>query len=429
MGRLGLLRLRSPESSGQKEGDVKRDRCRICQGETICVFDLGSHWPSQFPAEPGKLVGEPTPLRMVRCHNCGLIQLDETVSPEQMFQEQYWYRSGINEAMVAHLTNVTVSAIDYVQIDPDDIVVDVGANDGTLLGLFPDGMFKVGYEPASNLQEALSQHCDIQVKGFFPCDLWLGPEDDKAKIITSVAMFYAVDDPHAFVAGIKKMLHPEGVWVNQLAYLPKMLANSAFDSICHEHLEYYGLLPMIKLIEAHDLMIVDVQEVDVNEGSFRLFIKHQSPEPYFPSSVFEMAVREAEMSLATTNDHYLKLRDDAERTRDQLWGILYDARKRGLVVDILGASTKGNTLLQYCKIGPELVRRAIERSPEKVGRYTVSGIPIVGEVAGRTDPADILLCLPWAFRESLIERERGKWPPGTRLLFPLPKVEFVEIPE
>lgn len=398
-----------------------RATCRACGGAIIGVFDLGEHWPSEFPERPGEHARPKVPLNLVRCHACGLIQLEHTVPAAWMFKEHYWYRSGINEAMCAALWEVVLKACSLVDLAEDDVVIDIGANDGTLLSFYPEmiehRLVRKAYEPAENLQELLRANAEVVYPFFFPSGIHAARQ---AKVITSIACFYSNPDPGAFVAEVKRLLAPEGVWINQLAYLPRMLANSAFDSICHEHLTYWALAPMIRLLFLHDLEIFDAEEVAVNEGSIRLMISHLGSREVSPR-VKKLVDAEEKLGLHNTNEPYLALRDHAVEILAGIWRAINEVGK----CDLLGASTKANTLLQWCNLGPKQIRRAIDRSPEKVGRFTVTGIPIVSEEEGRRDPADLLLVGPWAFRDQLLERERGKWPKGTHVLFPCPKMEQV----
>jgi SAM-dependent methyltransferase len=403
--------------------------CRACGGPIIGVFDLGSHWPSEFPAERGVHARPRVPLNLIRCHSCGLIQLEHTVPPEWMFKEHYWYRSGINEAMVAALDDVCWAAIAAAPLSPRAAVLDIGANDGTLLSLYKKrlGMgtpLRAAYEPAPNMQSELQQHADVIVADFFPDSTKFLPA--QFSVITSIACFYSNPDPAAFAGEVKRLLAPEGVWINQLAYLPKIISNSAFDGIAHEHVTYWSLAAMQHLLRRHALEVYDCEEVAVNEGSVRLFICHEGSREVSPR-VEALLLAEEALHLRDTNEPYLKLRASAELIREGIASHIFETQAAGGEVDLLGASTKANTLLQWGGLYSPTIRRAIDRSPEKWGRFTVTGIPIVSEEEGRRDPAALLIVGPWAFRDQLLARERGRWPAGTRVLFPMPHMEVHEL--
>jgi hypothetical protein len=242
-------------------------------------------------------------------------------------------------------------------------------------------------------------------------------------------MFYDLEDPSAFCREVQYLLHPKGVWVNQLSYLPLMLERKAWDGICHEHLTYWTYCSLSPLLAQAGLQVIKAELLpDVNEGSIRFYITHRNSRiPVQREDLgFLQELGAEEEGLGTTNEPYLRLEGEAKAVARQLRSTVVGAACADERVDILGASTKGNTLLQYCQLRLG-IRQAIERSPEKVGRYTVNGIPIVSEAHGRAEPAKWLLVLPWHFRDSLIARERGKWPAGTKLLFPLPEVESYEL--
>ena len=414
---------------------IERTTCRACGGNWAEVWDVGKYELNDFPENMLKQKHPAAPLVLCRCHPCGLVQLKHTVPPEWMFQEEYWYRSGTNQAMRQHLKDVVEYARELVPVGPDDTVVDIGANDGTLLSYYEGEKtpWRVAYEPAQNLHEQLSKHCNALLRCFFPDPSYkeLVKTAIQAKHITSVAMFYDLDDPEAFVAEVKRLLHPEGIWVNQLAYLPSMLRNNAWDSICHEHLCYYGIGTLMPLLLKHDLQVIDAQEVAVNEGSIRLTITHRDSKVPITwdalKRVRDLSVAEEALRLRDTNEPYFALRARAEEQRREIRKFFLGTVLGGHTVDVLGASTKGNTYLQYCGIDTRMVRQAIERAPEKIGRHTVTGIPIVSEAEARARPAKYILCLIWAFRDAVVERERGKWPAGTKLVFALPKLEMVEL--
>jgi hypothetical protein len=341
--------------------------------------------------------------------------------------EHYWYRSGINEMMVENLQSIVAQVLGMVPLRDGDVVVDIGANDGTLLKAYDHYSIPrvrtVAFEPAKNLIPDLLRNAnpDILVNDFFPCPAYGW---SKAKVITSIAMFYDLEDPGSFVQAIKEVLHPEGLWVLELAYLPDIIKQRAFDSICHEHLEYYTLQTLEWLLNRHGLRIVDAETNEVNGGSMRVFVTHKT----FPAAVKgrigsddrirQMLVRERGFK---TPEHFEWFDQEILRVKDAINSAVESAG----TVDLYGASTKGNTLLQVCGIGPGQVRWALERSEAKWGRYTITGVPIVEERLGREDPADLWLVLPWHFRKGILERERKYVEGGGKILFPMPHREIV----
>ncbi|MHC4733091.1 MAG: class I SAM-dependent methyltransferase [Planctomycetota bacterium] len=409
------------------------EKCRICGTKIDDVIDLGILHLNHFPAKPLEILGAPCPLVLALCPCCGLVQLRHTVPPAKMYGH-YWYRSGINEMMVENLKGIVGQALGMITLEDDDTVIDIGANDGTLLKAYKDFAYAEGkrivrprvrtvaYEPAKNLISDLIENADPDevINDFFPC-AYAG---DKAKIITSIAMFYDLEDPVSFVRAIKEILHPGGIWILELAYLPETIKQRAFDSVCHEHLEYYTLQTLDWLLGRHGLRIIDAETNDVNGGSMRVFVAHRTFPPAVrgragaDGRIRDMLVRERGFKTPEPFERFAK---DIARVKDSINRIIESVE----TVDLYGASTKGNTLLQVCGIGPKQVRWALERSPAKWGRYTITGVPIVEESQGRADPADLWVVLPWHFRESIIERELDYVKGGGRIFFPMPHREIV----
>lgn len=394
--------------------------CRACHTSLLPVLHLGSQWLSDFPANHEEHHHPKVPLVLMACTGCGLVQLEHTAPREWLYEEHYWYKSGINESMVKALKDIVVRATSMVELGRGDAVMDIGANDGTLLSTYPQlgyDLMRYAFDPATNLHGELSYNCEILIPDYFPSEKYDGP---RPKIITSIAMFYDLDDPNAFVKEIKRILHPLGVWVIQMSYLPAMLSMNAFDNICHEHLEYYSLASLSALLTVHGLYIAGVELNDVNGGSFRVYVRHD----VYPVNKVEadhtlqLLLKEVSM-FGTEENVYAIFARNVESVKRTVLRVINEEHCKILY----GASTKGNTLLQYFGIGPGSMDYAIERSPEKVGRYTVNGIPIVDEEWARKDSlsGSMWLVLPWHFKESIIVRERQFLMRGGKLFFPLPK--------
>jgi hypothetical protein len=340
---------------------------------------------------------------------------------------QYWYQSGINETMRAELADVVSEGIAHLGgLADGDIVMDIGANDGTLLSEYAKQVpgvlvTRVAYEPAENLQPALRRHCDIPLRTYFPETLFsLGASRRSVRLITSIACFYAVDDPVTFVRAVADLLTLDGVWIVQFQDLHQMLGATAFDDVCHEHLFYPSLAAIERLITPFGLVLLDAQHRAINGGSLRLTIGRRGR----TVSPCVEVLRAHEAGCEDWETLY-EFAERVETVCAQIRTVVAHARRRGQVIDLYGASTKGNTLLQTCGLGPDLIRQAWERSPEKWERHTVTGIPIVSEEAGRNDPPDILLVVIWQFRKAVIQREAAYLDNGGQLLFPLPYVDIV----
>lgn len=403
--------------------------CRVCPGSAPLepVLDLGWLAPSAFP-DPGASLPGLTPMRLMLCPECLLVQLEFTTDPEALFR-QYWYRSGVNETMVAELADIAASASARVPIDSMSVVVDIGANDGTLLRQYTRGTttpYSIAYEPSRNFREDLAEAADVVVEDFFPpvtvpAD-WAGHVDH----LHTIAMFYDLDDPNRFVHTAAELLHPRGIWTIQFQDLAGMLDATAFDNIVHEHLEYYTLGSLRRLLAHNGLVVHDVEHRAINGGSLRCYVGHREA-PWATvrgeTRVAQQIIDEEQAGLTDAialEGRFLRFRHRIRRARDQI-AALIDARQQLGPIDGYGASTKGNTLLQVFGLGPGNIRQIAERSPAKVGKVTVTGIPIVSEEAWRVDPAPLTLSLIWQFRQHTLRREAAYLQQGGAFLFPLPE--------
>lgn len=401
----------------------ERTVCRLCGGRLDPVLQLGDFALAAFPL-PGDPPTPTAPLDVVICASCRLVQLRHTVARDQLYRH-YWYRSGINEAMRTELTSVVSAALLTVSLYSDDVVLDVGANDGFLLSQYQAmgrRPMRIAFEPAYNLSEAVGAHAEVVIGDYFPQPVVLPDEWQRVvKILTSIACVYDIDDPLAFVREVDRLLHPDGVWIVQFQDLAQMIAAIAFDNICHEHLTYWSLTSFTDLLDRSgtDLQVTHVERRAINGGSLRILVRRR----------FQPADQTVEPLLAAERPllGWQALDRFAWRVREarkQIQGAVQAVADR--TVDLYGASTKGNTLCQFVGLGPDRIRQAWERNPDKVGRLTATGVPIVSEEVGRADPPDLLVPLIWQFRESLLQREAAYLAGGGRILFPLPVVDLVQ---
>lgn len=402
--------------------------CRICGGgELHPVMNLGSQaLTGRFPAanEPDP----PTaPLEVVRCESCGLVQLAHSVNVNEMFRSTYGYRSGTNATMRNHLAQLTADLTKRAALAEGDVVLDVGCNDGTLLKSYPiEKLVRVGIDPiAETFRDQYPAGFNVHAD-FFSADSFRRVMPGRAaRAITSIAMFYDLDDPSGFVADIATALAPDGIWVTEQSYLPEMLDKNSFDTICHEHFEYYGLAQIEKLVADRGLRIFDVRLNDINGGSFQVWVCHAAANYAENTAMLEtLRRRESEMGLAT-DEPFAKLRATVTALGDRLKTFIADEVARGKRVYVYGASTKGNVLLQHFGLDHRLLTACADRSPNKWGLRTPgTAIPIISEEQARKD-ADYFLVLPWHFRDEFVAREADFIARGGRLIFPLPDFEIV----
>ena len=413
------------------------NHCRVCGGSFDPILSLGEQYVSTFLA-PDQPDGPKAPLELVLCQQCRLLQLRDTVPGEMMYQE-YWYRSGTNQTMRDALADISGAASKLVRLKAGDSVLDIGCNDGTLLGSYTvPGVYKIGFDPAQNLAVFSRKIADKVLVGFFDAERFLSDPDlekRRPKVVTSIAMFYDLEQPRRFVADIQKVMHPDGVWIVQMSYLPLMLKQNDFGNICHEHLEYYSLQALEYLFDLHGLSIVDVQLNEVNGGSIRAFIRNREADPtafgddayrkQAAERVSRLRENEGELGLDTATP-YQQFAERVQKIKQQVSGFIRDEVAHKKKVFVYGASTKGNTMLQYFDLDHSVIPAAAERNPDKWGKVTVgTRIPIISEVEARAAKPDYFLVLPWHFIEEFKRREHDYLSSIGKFIVPLPEFELI----
>lgn len=412
-----------------------RNKCRSCGSDALTdILSLGDLYVSNFvDSQDSQENEEPHPLELVLCDvdkgGCGLLQLRHTVSPQKMYRN-YWYRSGVNKTMVKELIGIANIAEKIVTLTAEDIVVDIGCNDGTLFrGYNTKNVNLVGFEPAQNLIPYAQEFTSKIFNDFFSSEPFIKEfNDKKAKIITAIAMFYDLDDPNTFVKDIKEILHPEGIFIIQMSYLPSMLKQNAFDNICHEHIEYYSLFSLENLLKKHGLEIFDVELNDINGGSFRIYIRNtgrQIGDREGKKRVESIFALEEELGLQR-KETYDQFVSRVYKIRDDLCGFIRSEVNKGKKIYIYGASTKGNTLLQFFNLDSGLIKAAADRNPIKWGKKTIgTNIPIISEEQARKEKPDYFLILPWHFMSEFLQREKRYLKSGGKFIVPLPKFRII----
>ncbi len=403
--------------------------CRVCGSRNFKdIFDFGNHALSgRFPA-PGEPDVSAAPLQMILCCDCGLLQLGHDFDRSALYQHDYGYRSGINESMRAHLQALTQGIVARLPLKAGDLVLDIGSNDGTLLKSYATDpeIRRIGIDPTAKQFSAFYPPEIPVVADYFSADVFTAVSDGRrAKVITSIAMFYGLPDPNAFVADLAQTLDPAGVWVLELCYLPRMLELNAFDAICHEHLEYYALAQIEILLNAHGLRVFDVAFNEVNGGSFQIYACHNNAQFAEASSVADTRKAEAGLNLDTSAP-YEAFWQRITTIRDQLRSFLDKNARLEKTVLGYGASTKGNTTLQFCGITDGHIKAVADRNPAKWGRrLPASGIPIISEEEARHMQPDYFIALPWHFRQSFLQREKAFLEAGGHFVFAMPSFEII----
>ncbi len=363
---------------------------------------------------------------------CGLIQLRHTV-PGAILYQSYWYRSGVNQTMTRNLHEIATRAEELVELHPGDLVIDIGCNDGTLLdGYRVSDLKYLGFDPSDVGRYAVAKGYDV-VRDFYSYErLRLRYVDQQARVITSIAMFYDLEYPRVFVEDVARALADDGVWVMELHYLPTMLEMNQFDAIVHEHLEYYSLAVIERLLGEAGLGVVRAELNDMNGGSLRLFIRRAGrfgPQGKDAEALQRLRIREFEMAL-DGSEPYERFAAATEHVGDELASVCRKLVEDGKTIHIYGASTKGNTILQYAGIDRAMVPYAADRNPDKHGSETIgTGIPIISEEQSRELKPDYYLALPWHFMDEFLQREQEFLDRGGRFIVPMPTVRIVPEPD
>lgn len=411
----------------------RRNTCRVCGSSSLKkVIDLGPQYLQGSFVKPGKEMPSTRKIdcTLVRCNPqadenaCGLLQMQHSVPPEILY-DAYWYRSGTNATMRNHLKGIVDSVLEIIN-KKQALILDIGCNDGTLLGYYPPEFIKYGCDPSDVAQEV--KHA-VVVQDIFPSEeLFKILEGKRLDIITSIAMFYDLENPVDFVKGIKKFLAPKGLWVFEMSYMPEMLMLDSYDTLCHEHLEFYSLAVLEKILAMAGMKVFKISFNDINGGSIRCYATHNENSSHYSKENYvlinEVRQREFDMELDTDRP-YVKFQERIEVLRDELFSLITQLKREGKTIHIYGASTKGNTILQWCNIDHTLVDYAAERNPDKYGAMTLgTNIPIISEAESRAMNPDYYLVLPWHFKKEFLEREKEALDEGTGFIFPIPKVEI-----
>jgi NDP-4-keto-2,6-dideoxyhexose 3-C-methyltransferase len=405
-------------------------KCRICGNTNLVkVLDLGEQaLTGVFPKNKKQAVTK-GPLQLLKCHSeidnvCGLLQLAHSYNPEEMYGDNYGYRSGLNPSMVSHLNQKIKLILEIVNLDSGDIVIDIGSNDSTTLQAYPDeGLELVGIDPTGEkFKEYYPSHIKL-ISNFFSLKIFREHfGDQKAKVVTSFSMFYDLESPIDFMCDVRDILELEGIWVFEQSYMPTMLEQNSYDTVCHEHLEYYGLHQIKWMTDKVGLRIIDVEFNNINGGSFSVAVAKANSSYSAFSGLEELLDRELRLGLGTLKPY----QDFAKRVincRSDLLNFLKSSHLIGKKVFALGASTKGNVILQYCEITDKEICFIGEINADKIGSFTPGSlIPIISEQELLLKEPDFLIVLPWHFRDFFLDNKKFK---GLQLVFPLPHLQII----
>jgi hypothetical protein len=403
-------------------------KCRISESENLIqILSLGEQClTGVFPKTKDEDVTK-GPVDLVWSPESGLLQMKQSYSLEEMYGDNYGYRSGLNESMVRHLQRKIKWLENLAKPSDNDLVIDIGSNDATSLKAYSGNFKKVGIDPTGKkFREYYTQDL-VLIPDFFSARKFkeIFPES-RAKIITSIAMFYDLEDPVAFARDISQCLTDDGVWHFEQSYMPSMLRAHSYDTICHEHLEFYSLSVVKNILDASGLKIVDVQMNGINGGSFAVTAAKKVSNLKSNDAIINWLLnQEKEMGLETERP-YLDFAESVFRHRKNLVELVKALVKDGKKVFGYGASTKGNVLLQFCGFTENEIPFIAEVNEEKFGSYTPgSKIPIISETEAKEMNPDYFLVLPWHFKDSILSREEEFISNGGKFIFPLPEIEII----
>jgi C-methyltransferase C-terminal domain/Putative zinc binding domain/Methyltransferase domain len=402
--------------------------CRLCNGARIVnVLDLGKQaLTGIFPKSKEEEVPA-GPLQLCKCADCDLVQLRHNYDLGKLYGETYGYRSGLNQSMVRHLHQKVEKIRSLVHLSGDDLVVDIGSNDSTLLQAYPKGLTLVGIDPSGpKFKQYYPQHVRL-IPDFFSAGLVERFYPGKrAKVITSIAMFYDLERPQDFVDEVARVLDDEGIWVFEQSYLPFMLDTNSYDTICHEHVEYYSLHQIKWLLDRAEMKIIDIEFNDINGGSFSVVASKKTARHVAADALISRTLEDEQRRGLSSIETYTRFGQRIADHRKKLIFLLRELKLQRKKVIGYGASTKGNVLIQYCGINADLIPCIAEVNPDKFGAYTPgSRIPIVSEAEARAMKPDYFLVFPWHFKAEILNREQAFLQAGGQLILPLPTIDLI----
>jgi len=397
----------------------KIKKCLLCKSKKLKkIFSLGNFFISNFVDKNKITKGIKAPLKLMYCSKCTLLQLSHIAPQELMYKKFYWYRSGVTRTMRNALKDIYKSSLKNIKLRKNDVVLDIGANDGTLLKYYNKNIKTIGCEPARNLVSKLKKNCDYVLNDFWSFKklnkILIKNKLSKPKIIMAIGMFYDLENPNKFIRDSALALDEKGIFIAQLMCLKSMIDKNDIGNICHEHIEFYSLQSLKYLFENNGLEIFKIEENDINGGSYRIFCRKLN----------KGSIKLAKENVLTSVKKFVKR---VKMNKSITMKFINKEIKKGKKIFLYGASTKGNTLLQYYKLNNKIIPFAAERSPEKWNKFTIgSGIKIISEKKARKLNPDYFLVTPWGFIKEFVKRESSWVKKGGKFILPFPKFKLVK---
>jgi len=397
----------------------KVKKCLLCGNSKLrSLFNVGNLYVSNFVSKKNIFNGTKSKLNLLYCNHCTLIQLSHLAPQEIMYRRFYWYKSGVTKTMREGLKELFSDCVRKAKLKKNDVILDIGANDGTLLKYFKLNKFKtIGCEPATNLKAELKKNCNYLISNFWSkkelFKLLNKKKLKKPKLITAIGMFYDLEDPNKFIKDAADSLDKNGVFVAQLMSLKSMIEKNDLGNICHEHIEFYSFKSIKYLFERNGLEIFKISSNDINGGSYRFYCRK-----FNKGSI----ILPKENILKMMKKFVYRVKKNKRITLNFIKKQIENNKK----IFLYGASTKGNTVLQYYGLNKRIIPYAAERSPFKWGKYTIgTGIKIISEKEAKKMKPDFFFVTPWGFIKEFIKREKNWLNNGGKFILPFPKMKII----
>ena len=378
----------------------------------------------KFPSINQRIKKEP--IDLVICKKCELVQLNHNFNLKYLYGPGYGYRTGINKTMTDHVKKITMLLAKKTYLKKGELVLDIASNDGTLLNFYKKGVIKFGIDPILKKHKDNYKNIKYSISSFFSAEKVRAKTNKKFKIITALSVFYDLVNPNKFLKDVKKLLLPDGVFLLEFADLASIIKFKMFDTICHEHLEYYSTKVIMNLVKKNGLRVFDIKQNQINGSSKQYFICHGNSKIKSKNKTLNNVLADESKLKLNKVDTYRTFIKQINSLKQRLKKFVDVIKKKKKIIHCYGASTKGNVLLQYFQLDNKKIRFAAERNKNKYGLVTPgTRIKIISEKLSRSLRPDYYLVLPWHFKDEILKRERDIIKNGTKFIFPLPKYEIV----
>ena len=403
-------------------------KCRSCKKSDFedCL-DLGNQTlTGVFPKKKGEKIQNGN-LKLIICKNCKLLQLSRNFNKHAMYGENYGYMSSLNPTMIEHLKSKSKKLLNIIKLNAGDQIIDIGSNDGTFLSFFSKNLIRIGVDPTINKFKKNYLNKIFAIPDFFSKEVLKKFKiTKKTKLITSIAMFYDLEDPVAFAKDIFEILDDDGVWHFEQSYMPSMIKNVSYDTICHEHLEYYSLKSVKFILDQANFKIIDIQLNKINGGSFSITVAKKNSKKFSETPLLDWHLNKEEIYGYNKINKIKEFAASVYNHKKLFRELILNLNDMNKKVFGYGASTKGNVILQFCKLNDQYIKKVVDVNPYKRNRFTPgTNIKIINEKDFKKDIPDYLVILPWHFRDFIIHKEKNFIKNGGHLIFPLPEIEII----